>query len=159
MNKSQCYISNTCTDNQWYNNTRLQTFVSVSTDKIQVTLGNSHNSGGAHLNLSQSSDKLPESHILLNNNNVDSNFSGFTVQHGYSSLCDKNNILATFNDTKPRQRILDKKKGFESVHISRVHNWEQDTTITATSMLQWAFKAHKLVSHYKVENYKNGRIT
>ena len=80
------------------------------------------------------------------------------MQHGYLSLCKIRNILATLNDIKNRPMVLDKNIGFVSVPISRTLSWEQDTRVTATSMIQWAIKAHRLVVQTKVDNYKNDRI-
>ena len=109
-----------CNEKQVFVNILPPPFVSVSTDNMQVTLDKSHNFAVAHLISSQSSDNLPQRYTTLNNSNVGSNFSDFTVQHWYSSLCEKNNILATLNDTKHRQKIFDKKIGFVAVPISRV---------------------------------------
>ena len=110
------------------------------------------------LNLNQDLNKVPQWHITSNDVKVGNNFRGFTVQHGYLSLCSKSNVLATFNDTKQRQKILDKKTVFVSVPIARVLNWEQGTIIIGPSMLLWAINAHKLVSQSNVENYKNATI-
>ena len=147
-----------CNEKESISNNSPRAFSSISNDNMQVSLDKSLNALANDLNLSKDLDKVPQRQITSKNIKVGSSFSGSTVQHGYVSLCSKSNILATFNDTKQRLKILDKKIGFVSVPIARVLNWEQGTIITAPSMLQWTIKTHKLVSRSKVENYKNARI-
>ena len=132
--------------------------LSVPTDRKQVMLDNKKETVVPDFNFSTGMHELLQKQHSSCNTTASSSFNQLKGQHGYLSLCNKRNILATFNDTKHRQKILDKKIGFVSVPITRTLSWEQANKIIATSMLQWAVKAHKLVVHTKVDNYKDDRI-
>ena len=110
--------------------------LSISTDQKQVTLDNLKETLVPNFNFNTGRHELLQKQHSSRNTTASSSFKQLKGQHGYLSLCNKRNILATFNDTKHRQKILDKKIGFVSVPITRTLSWEQGNKITATSMLQ-----------------------